>query len=209
MRWAQVTQVSPVRVQLNGDTTPLPYTPPSAVNLDYVSVDEMVMVDRVDSLYVIVGRSGGDGFTVPDGSATVRGLLELATVTEAEEGEDSERAVTAEGVKAVVDAAVASLQAILDATPLPYRVAAGYYYNGSNISNGAGVTISIALPAGRFTQPPIVTATVFSSARNQIAVTAVSTSTFDIRLDNFSGGTAFDRAFYWEAKQMTSGSAAG
>jgi hypothetical protein len=158
---------------------------------------------------VIVGRFGGDGFTVPNAETTVRGVVELATIAEAEGGTDTERAVTAAGLKAVVDAAVASLQAILDSTPLPYRVAAGYYYNGSNISNGAGVTISIALPAGRFTQPPIVTATVFSSARNQIAVTAVSTSAFDIRLDNFSGGTAFDRAFYWEAKQMTSGSAAG
>lgn len=60
MRWAQVTQVSPVRVQLNGDTTPLPYEPPTAIDATFLSVDDMVMVERVDSLYVIVGRSQGD-----------------------------------------------------------------------------------------------------------------------------------------------------
>ena len=60
MRWAQVTQVSPVRVQLNGDTSPLPYEPPTAIDAAFLAVDDMVMVERVDSLYVIVGRAQGD-----------------------------------------------------------------------------------------------------------------------------------------------------
>lgn len=61
MRWAQVTQVDPVRVQLNGDTEPLPYTLPSVVDAVSLTVGDMVLVDRVDSMYAIVGRSGGEG----------------------------------------------------------------------------------------------------------------------------------------------------
>ncbi len=49
----------------------------------------------------------------PDATSSLRGKVELATVAEAVAGTDSERAVTPEGLKAAVDAAVASFAASL------------------------------------------------------------------------------------------------
>ena len=53
----------------------------------------------------ILGLTPGEGTPVPDASITVKGIVELATVAEAEAGTDTARAVTPEGVAAAIAAA--------------------------------------------------------------------------------------------------------
>lgn len=52
----------------------------------------------------ILGLTPGEGTPVPDASTTVKGIVELATVAEAEAGTDTARAVTPEGVAAAIAA---------------------------------------------------------------------------------------------------------
>jgi hypothetical protein len=60
MRRGIVTAISPLRIQLDGDTTPLPLTPESLVNPAALAVDDVVRCVVVDRRVVILGRSGGD-----------------------------------------------------------------------------------------------------------------------------------------------------
>lgn len=85
---------------------------------------------------------------------------------------------------------------------LPWAVAAG----------SANVTTSfptVTLPSGRFTQPPIVTAQLYSGAgedRGENAmVTNVTTTSFQCR----HSGTSGTKTVHWQAIQMSSGSAGG
>ena len=76
----------------------------------------------------------------------------------------------------------------------------------SSFSGSASVTF----PAGRFTQAPIVTATMASSTTvTSATVGSVTTSGFTIYA--WAGGSASvtGRAAYYQAIQMTSGAAAG
>ena len=176
--WAQVTQVSPVRVQLNGDTSPLPYEPPTAIDAAFLALDDMVMVERVDSLYVIVGRAAG--FTLPDASATVKGLAEFATDAETIAGTDDGRAVTPAG-----------LRASNAATPAFYaRSVANQTFSGAAHDEKIMFTDEVVDNGGdfnsassRFTAP--------IEGLYQIAVSlATSTSTTGPEVDVFVNGSA-------------------
>ena len=201
MMWAQVTQVSPVRVQLNGDTSPLPYEPPTAIDAAFLALDDMVMVERVDSLYVIVGRAAG--FTLPDASATVKGLAEFATDAETIAGTDDGRAVTPAGLKAR-----------LDEGPTPFREAAGIAVFPTVLANGGFTSVTVTFPVGRFTQVPVIDFGT-NSARLTPQIDTRSTSSFRFGIGNFSGATASagvgDATLlgFWRAAQMTPGSGAG
>lgn len=92
----------------------------------------------------------------------------------------------------------------------PYAVAAGRFEYPSAINTGTGQTLNVTFPTGRFTQAPVVTATVRNAARLNAAVINPETTTgFSVRLDNFSGGTAGASGVHWHAIQMSSTSAEG
>ncbi|UAJ78304.1 hypothetical protein IT072_02330 [Leifsonia sp. ZF2019] len=78
----------------------------------------------------------------------------------------------------------------------------------SGVASQAVASVTVSLPTGRFTQPPIpqVTAT---SGRFTAVVTAVSTTQLTIQVQNNSGAAGIPGIVYWTAKQMTASSAAG
>lgn len=64
--WGTVTAVNPLRVQLDGDTTPLPFTPDSLIDPLALAVNQRVRCEQSRRRVVIHGRSGG-GVRVPAG----------------------------------------------------------------------------------------------------------------------------------------------
>lgn len=60
MRWATVTDTSPLRVKVDGDTSELPFTPDSLVDPLLLTVNDRVRCELADRRLIIVGRSGGD-----------------------------------------------------------------------------------------------------------------------------------------------------
>lgn len=90
----------------------------------------------------------------------------------------------------------------------PYAMAAGYREAGA-INAGAGATLTVTLPVGRFSVPPMVTANADSS-RITVSANSITTAAFNIRADNWSPGLAGGPiGIRWQAVQMTSGAAAG
>jgi hypothetical protein len=62
-RWATVTQASPLRVKIDGDTSALGFTPDSLVS--NLAVSDRVWVQVYKRRLVIVGKSGGAGLLGP------------------------------------------------------------------------------------------------------------------------------------------------
>lgn len=87
--------------------------------------------------------------------------------------------------------------------PAPFRMAAG-------TDSVTASFVTVAFPAGRFTQPPIVVAQLLSGAGGDIGatvmVTGITASTFTARHTSSAGGS---RSILWHAIQMTPTSAAG
>jgi hypothetical protein len=93
--------------------------------------------------------------------------------------------------------------------PSPFKMAAGQLLGQSALAaNAQSSGVTLTLPAGRFTQPPIVTV-ISTSPRYVIAIGTVTTSTANVTVRNVSdaSGTTYD--LYFQAIQMTSGSSAG
>jgi hypothetical protein len=85
--------------------------------------------------------------------------------------------------------------------PLPFAMQSGL---SSTISAGSSATIT--LDSGRFTQAPLVLVTPFSNSAAAVTFHVGTRTTSNFLLFNSS---AVDRAFFWQAIQMTSTSAAG
>jgi len=58
--WGTVTQASPLRVKLDGDSAQLPFTPESLVDPQSLTVAARVRCEISDRRFIVVGRSGGD-----------------------------------------------------------------------------------------------------------------------------------------------------
>lgn len=141
-------------------------------------------------------------FVTPAGLAsrtateTRTGIAELATQAEVNAGTDTTRIV--------------SPATLRGRSYAPWAMAAGSVDDNSVISAGTGRTTTVTLPAGRFTQPPVITVVNEAAARLTIAVISRSTTEFQVRQDNWSGAGASGRTgFMWQAIQMTAGSADG
>lgn len=204
MKWATVTAVAPLRVTLDGDTGALPYAPESLVDPAYLQVNDRVRCELSDRRVVIVGRSGGDGFTVPDASATVKGVAEFATNEETITGTDATRVVTPAGLKAR-----------LASSFVPYRMSASSVNFGPGpLASPGFVSVTVTFASGRFTQTPIITLGT-NSARLGPQADARSATSFRFGIGNFSGadagpGSGDDVLIgFWHAIQMTEGSGAG
>lgn len=105
----------------------------------------------------------------------------------------------------------------LVSSKVPFAMAAGRVtLTTSGISNGDSVSVTVTLPAGRFTREPIITVST-SSSRIGVQADTRSTSSFRLLAGNFSGAHASNGAGdpsgtiygFWQAVQMTSGSATG
>jgi hypothetical protein len=96
------------------------------------------------------------------------------------------------------------------AVSAPYRQSAGAAsITASNIPNATGVTVAITFPPGRFTSPPIVMGNADSS-RLTVSANAITTTGCNLRVDNWSTGTApVPVVVSWYAIQMTPTSATG
>lgn len=90
----------------------------------------------------------------------------------------------------------------------PFAVSAGVA--SVTISGGSGLE-AVTLPSSRFTQAPIVTATIASGSGTlaSASVRAISASTTGFTLVVSDASTATSALVHWQAIQMTSASAAG
>lgn len=94
-------------------------------------------------------------------------------------------------------------------TPSPYRAAAGTTTTSAAIAANGNLAVNITFPAGRFTQPPILTGNC-GNARGTIGFDSITTSGAVMSVSNWSDGSmASGQSLYWHAVQMTPDSAAG
>ncbi len=91
---------------------------------------------------------------------------------------------------------------------LPAAMAAGEVAHGA-VGGNAGVTVTVTLPSGRFTQTPILQLTSQSQQTLTLATTSRSTSSVSIRVSNWATTATGSGSIGWTAIQMTEGSAAG
>lgn len=80
--WATVTQVSPLRIQLDGDPAALLITPSSLVDTAALAVSDRVRVEMADNRVIVHGRYGG-GPRLATNAETAAGLLTTPAVTPA------------------------------------------------------------------------------------------------------------------------------
>ena len=187
-----MTAVSPLRIKLDGDTAAIPATPDSLTDPATLVVDDRVRTELSGNRLVVLGRVGG--LVLSDASTSVKGIVELATDAETITGTDAGRAVT----PAALAAALADPD-VRAALGIPFAMAAGEV----TTANYATVT----WPSGRFSQPPKVTAQMYTGSGSAIGEAAMVTNvTATSGLMRNSSGT-YD--IHWHAIQMTSGSASG
>lgn len=157
-------------------------------------IDERYVARDVSGLIYQNGNLVVDVSNVATEAAA--GIAEIATQAEADLGTGDARIITPLKLKNVAH--------------LPFAMAAGRAAYSSTIATGAGATLNVTLPVGRFSVAPLVNATVRNSARIIASVLAGETAAgFSIRIDNFSGGNGTPDGVNWHAVQMTSGAASG
>lgn len=93
---------------------------------------------------------------------------------------------------------------------LPYAFAAGTASSttGALAADAAVGSIGITFPAGRFSVAPIVQAWT-SGTRYICSVTSIGTASATVTVRNVSAVTGSSETIYWNAMQMTAGTAAG
>lgn len=95
---------------------------------------------------------------------------------------------------------------INDAPPVRYSAGSAVV---AIVVTGASLDIPITFPAGRFTVPPILVATIGNNRLN-IQAGAITTSGATLRVTNYTPvTTSAATAAYWQATQMTAATAAG
>lgn len=191
-RWGRVTGLSPLMVQLDGDTAPLA---PSDTLIDPAG---LVVGDRVrcemSMLRLVVHAR------VVAATATRAGFAELATQSEVDTGTDGTRIVTPKTVR--------------ERDYAPWAMAAGVGASGANASNSGIVYwddgVTVTLPAGRFTSAPIITVTPQRSDHMLLCVVmSRSASSFTVRTVRLTSAVATGTDFRWIAVQMTPAGASG
>ncbi|WP_402843808.1 DUF859 family phage minor structural protein [Microbacterium sp. GXS0129] len=91
---------------------------------------------------------------------------------------------------------------------LPAAMAAGEVAHGA-VGGNAGVSVTVTLPSGRFTQTPIIQLTSQSQQTLTLATITRSTTSVSIRVSNWATTASGSGSIGWTAIQMTEGSAAG
>lgn len=93
---------------------------------------------------------------------------------------------------------------------LPYAYAAGTAstLTGALVADGTIGSITITFPTSRFSVAPICQAWT-SGTRYIASVTSIGTASATVTVRNVSGATGSSETIYWNAVQMTAGTAAG
>jgi hypothetical protein len=92
---------------------------------------------------------------------------------------------------------------------LPYALAAGTATTTTGaLAINTGTAVTVTFPAGRFAVPPIVM-TWTGSQRYVSAPSSISTASATLNVRNVSDATGTDVTIYYQAIQMTAGTAAG
>lgn len=194
IRWGSVTQTTPLRVRLDGDADPLPFTPSSLISGLTVGA-RVVCVEQHRRVIVV---------TAPPVAATTSraGVAELATQAEVDAGTDASRMITPATLRARSYA--------------PFAVAAGSVTveHPAATVNVTGVTIT--LPTGRFTQAPLPTVNLQNaqngSAKCNPRIYAASSTSLTAGVwsgDQTAAGVTHSDVITWHAVQMTAGSSTG
>jgi hypothetical protein len=95
-------------------------------------------------------------------------------------------------------------------TKLPYAFASGTASSttGALAADGSVGSITITFPTSRFSVAPIVNAWT-TGTRYICAVSAIGTASATVTVRNVSAGAGNSETIYWNAVQMTAGTAAG
>jgi len=94
-------------------------------------------------------------------------------------------------------------------TPQAYAQAAGTADAATSaLAADAIETITITFPSGRFSVAPILTVS-SQSSRYQMGILSIGTASANLQVRNVSAATGTSATIYYQAVQMTSGTAAG
>jgi hypothetical protein len=92
---------------------------------------------------------------------------------------------------------------------LPYAVAVGTATTTTGaLAINTGTAVTVTFPSGRFAVPPVVM-TWTGSQRYVAAASSIGTATATLNVRNVSDATGTDVTIYYQAIQMTAGTAAG
>lgn len=167
----------------------LPY-PTNADDVD-VPGDILALASAVDSELDDYATKASPTFT---GTVVLPSTTSIGNVSATELG-------YVDGVTSAVQTQL-DAKAVAGSNGVPFRMAAGTATTGSNIS------VTVTLPSNRFTQTPIVTATVNDAAYASVMI-IYSTSTTSFIMQGFNGSAYSAIRGNWIAIQMTSGAGAG
>jgi hypothetical protein len=102
----------------------------------------------------------------------------------------------------------ASLNGNFDKLPYAYAAGTASTTTGALAADAAIGSITINFPSGRFAVAPIVQAWT-SGTRYIASVTSIGTASATVTVRNVSAATGSSETIYWNAVQMTAGTAAG
>ena len=184
--WATVTQASPLRIKVDGDTTALDATTDDLVGS--LAVLYRVRVHLHSDGIIVTGLQGGVVGT-PEATAATANTLALRDA--------NARIKAADGVAADDVATVSQLDGAV--TKLPTAMASGSA-SFASLATGAYVDTVVTFPSGRFAVAPIVSIT---SGNGWVVaeMNAVSSTQFTCRMKNHYTGTSGASTFYWIAVQ--------
>lgn len=131
--WATVTQVSPLRLKLDGDTAALIITPDTLISTSSLSVDDRVRVELSDNRVTVIGRSGG----TPLSSAATAGIVKLATDAQAITGTDATLAVPPHALAAALSSTLATIPGANLLCNSRFRANQRVYASGTALGPGA------------------------------------------------------------------------
>ena len=200
---AIVTAVGPLRILIDGDTVPIPFTPKSLIDPATLTVGDVVHANQSGHRLVVLGRAGG--LVLSDASTSVKGIVELATDAETITGTDDVRAVTPTALAAALNDS-----GVREAMGIPFAQAAGIATTSGTSGGSSSVvywdgTTTITLPVGLFSVTPSIGAGIVgSSGVVWSALTAASSTSFSVRTMRVGAAPA-TYALHWRAVQMSSG----
>lgn len=205
IRWATVTQASPLRVQMDGDAEPLTITPQTVVR--GLSVGARVVCVEQHRRVLVVAGNGVARFMA---QAASTGRVYLGT-TDTATGSGGTYIAIAPASDSIVNALWVNHDGTeilrlrkdghIDSPHGPYAVA-----GGRGVSTPSSGVATVTFPAGRFSVPPILSVT--STSGGILIVTASTTTQFTVRQANTTGAQVAG-TIDWTATQMTPTTANG
>ena len=174
--WATVTQASPLRIKVDGDTTPLDATTDDLVGS--LAVDDRVRVHLHADGIIVTGIQGGG---TPEATAATPNTLALRDA--------NARIKAADGVAADDVATVGQVS-------VGTQIAAGSI-SADSLAASESTSVDISFPF-TFRSVPYVTATP-RNPRLNLGMSANSDTGFTLRIFNWTDATASGDYIHWHA----------